>query len=354
MTFGLSSYGVLRKLVLPDRVVRIARVMAVNVGLILLGCCAVELIFGNWFLPYVPPQPSMFDRRMVFAQELYEPRSEIVYIRDKYGLRGLKDSISRVELVTVGGSTTDQKFITEGETWQDVLHAGTGIVVVNAGVPGMTSGGHILVVEDWLHRIAGLHAKYYLHYLDVNDALLQPLLPPKDTWAQQLRPRSAIWLAITRLHLRLTGPIIVNHAAFGWGSRPGPWMEAKVDPALLARYVEETYKPNLRRLLDGHRHHAETTIFVTEPVNPAFVKRERHTVFAALPNIAQWAAALYAIHDATRAVCRENPQTCRFVDLAGTLTLRPADFYDLVHNTPSGSRRIGDFLARELAFIRSL
>src|SRR5262249_53516482 len=155
--------------------------------------------------------------------------------------RGLKDPIARVELVTVGGSTTDQQFITEGETWQDVLHARTGIVLANAGVPGMTSHGHVLALQDWLHRIPALPAKHYLHYLDVNDAMLHPFAPAKDGWAQQLRPRSAIWLALTKFRLQLAGPIVVNHAAFGWGARPGPWIEAKIDPALIAHYVEETF-----------------------------------------------------------------------------------------------------------------
>jgi hypothetical protein len=49
--------------------------LAVNGGLILLGLCALELIFGNWFLPYMPPLPAMLNQKTIYMQELYERSS---------------------------------------------------------------------------------------------------------------------------------------------------------------------------------------------------------------------------------------------------------------------------------------
>lgn len=45
----------------------------------------------------------------------------------RYGFRGSYPSPGAIDMVTVGGSTTDQRFVTEGKTWQDVLtkEAGT-------------------------------------------------------------------------------------------------------------------------------------------------------------------------------------------------------------------------------------
>jgi hypothetical protein len=74
-------------------------------------------------------------------------------------------------------------------------------------------------------------------------------------------------------------------------------------------------------------------------------------VFVASPDLGKWPVALRDINLATGMVCRQSPGTCRFVDLAEAMSFEPADFYDLVHYTPGGARKIGEFLARELGFI---
>jgi hypothetical protein len=45
------------------------------------------------------------------------------------------------------------------------------------------------------------------------------------------------------------------------------------------------------------------------------------------------------------AFCREVDAIC--IDLAGELVFDLQDFYDAIHTTPSGSRKIGEFLANE-------
>src|SRR5215216_649415 len=71
---------------------------------LLLGVAAVELLFGDWFRPYVPPDPKLYDRTLTYPQRLYKPWSTVTYSRDKYALRGLRGAIETVELVTIGGS----------------------------------------------------------------------------------------------------------------------------------------------------------------------------------------------------------------------------------------------------------
>lgn len=44
--------------------------------------------------------------------------------------------------------------------------------------------------------------------------------------------------------------------------------------------------------------------------------------------------------------CRQQREPC--IDLDSEISLQPADFYDSIHTTPSGSRKIGEFLTRSL------
>jgi hypothetical protein len=72
------------------------------------------LTFGNWFMPYAPPDSKVFDRKFVGWQDLYELHGTITYIRDRYSLRGVHDPISKVDI------RDRRRFhdITEGQTCQ--------------------------------------------------------------------------------------------------------------------------------------------------------------------------------------------------------------------------------------------
>jgi GDSL-like lipase/acylhydrolase family protein len=336
------------------RMSSIFKIIAINLALILFGLVLAELTFGNWFMPYAPPDPKVFDRKFVGWQDLYEPHGTITYTRDRYGLRGVHDNpISMVDIVTVGGSTTDQVFITEGQTWQDVIHAETGLVVANAGIDGMALSTHIAVVEDWLHRIPGLHPRYYLHFLGVNDAWRpsRPLiLTGTDSWNRWLRPRSAIYLALRRIQDRFAPPLLVSHGGMTPEKTP-VWMRVELDQKKISEFIEASFKPTLRTLIKVHQVKNETVILVTQPANPLAVRREGEIVFVSSPQISEWAATLWAINRTMSQVCHAEAVSCHFIDMADELHFEPEDFYDLVHYTPKGASRIGKFLSSRLESI---
>ena len=334
-----------------SRMPSIFKIVSINLALILFGLVLAELIFGNWFMPYAPPDSKVFDRKFVVWQDLYEPHSTITYIRDRYGLRGVHDPISKVDIVTVGGSTTDQGFITEGATWQDVIHNETGLVVANAGIDGMALSSHVAVIENWLHRIPGLHPRYYLHFLGVNDAT-QPsrpaILTGMDSWNRWLRPRSAIYLALRRIQDRFAPPLVVTHKGMIPGGAP-VWARVELDQIKISKFIEASFKPTLRTLIKAHDVKNETVILVTQPANPLAVRREGEAVFVSSPHISEWAATLWAINRSMSQVCHEEAVSCHFIDMADEMRFEPEDFYDLVHYTPNGASRIGKFLSSRLS-----
>jgi hypothetical protein len=168
-------------------------VLVVNLAVLLVGVVGLEIAFGNWFTPYVLPNCSIYDRTVTYQQNFYLPWSTVTVVRDKYGFRGLHQPIEAVELITVGGSTTAQTDITEGVTWQDVIHKITGIIIANAGIDGLSSNQHAAILEDWFHKIPHLSAKYFLYYTGVNDAYIVQTFsvvdPPKkrSSWYKRLR-----------------------------------------------------------------------------------------------------------------------------------------------------------------------
>ena len=98
-----------------------------------------------------------------------------VYTRDRYGLRGnYGDDPANIEILVIGGSTTDEGFITDGETWVDVLGrrltgAGVPRVTVNAGVSDHTTVGHLYSFDAWFPEIPGLKPRFFITLIGVND-----------------------------------------------------------------------------------------------------------------------------------------------------------------------------------------
>jgi hypothetical protein len=338
-----------------SQVITLVIVNLAALAVIVIGC---ELIFGNWFAPFVPPGAAIVDQDYTYSQTLYEPAGEIRYVRDKFGLRGVHEPLNHVQVVTVGGSTTDQRYIGEGQTWQDVWRKAGKIAVANAGVDGMSSFGHIVAVTDWLHKIPGFEPKYYLHYVGVNDASLTgdgrrlgDLSNEVSSWRHDIVRRSVLAKGLAKLWFRASGPREVTHQRMNVPPMlPLEEMKlASLDTHDIEKYVAQIYKPNLRRLLELSAQRGEKVIFASQPANPALVRwRDGKTYVApSRQRLAHWAVALGMINRANRDVCAQSTD-CQFVDVAGKVSFAADDFYDLVHNTPSGARKIGEFFAQEV------
>jgi len=351
------------------RIAAIAKLAGVNLFLFALLVVGLELAFGEWFSDYFPPYGAIFNRTFTYEQHFYDPPSSVTYVRDQYGLRGASAPVNEIDLVTVGGSTTDQRFITEGATWQDVMHTMSGIRIANAGVDGLSSSGHVVAVTDWLHRIPNFHPRYYLHYIGVNDALYVHYLPLNEPSARakvlallqrQVQPRSFSRIlrarsVFVRTYLRLTawivGPPVVGSNLPSVSTMP-PEVAVEVSDAPMTEYIESIYRPNLHRLIQLHQQNGEHAILVSQPGHPSFFTRKGTSVFVRSKGMEVWAVALRMINDTTQAVCREHAANCSFIDLARELPLEADDFYDFVHATPAGARRIGTFLAQKLSELR--
>jgi hypothetical protein len=317
----------------------------------------LELAFGNWFESFVPPQKAVVNRSYKYRQELYFPYGDVLYRRDKYGLRGSQETMSAIELATVGGSTTDQHYITEGQTWQDVLRTLTGVRVANAGVDGMTSFGHLVAVSEWLHEIPNFSPKNYLHFIGVNDAALIQEAQQHDfdrsgrsnPWLLSLSKRSAIVGAVEKLWSRSTGPRAVAHGAIT-PQRNVSFVKADIDQDTIEPFIESVYKPNLRKLIQLHRRRNERVIFVSQIAHPSLIQWKNGETYVAADSgdLRKFAVALSMINIATERTCGEGADLCRFYDLATKVRFEARDFYDLVHTTPSGAQKIGAFLAEQV------
>jgi lysophospholipase L1-like esterase len=354
------------------RLVYWLRVVGINLGLIAGGLLIAELLFGAWFagnfahvLFHLGGTTLIHD-----VAPLYEGGGKAVYRRDPFGLRGTYSSPATIDVLTIGGSTTDQPYIDEGQTFQDVLARrfvadGRSITVVNAGVNGQTTVGHLRAMDEWFPRIPNFQPKHILAYIGINDAELDDVdrssydrgdrLGRDGGLGPYIKRRSAIYL----LYSIAKGAAVARHAKLGHsqgrvsGRDPATgaslWREIQpgaaplaVDDALAKRLA--AYQERVAELVRRIRATGARPIIVTQ--SRADYRSRDGRVFGRLRPDGTIDAGSYpkmsAYNRQALAACREAEAIC--IDLGAELWFEDADFYDAVHNTPSGAAKIGDYL----------
>lgn len=343
----------------------VARLVGVNLLVLLAGVIVLELCFGSWIADNRIRNLNLVSNRLYVhdVSPLYDNGGEVVvYERDAYALRGEYSSPAEIDILTMGGSTTDQKYLSEGQTWQDVLRAdfardGRDVSVVNAGVDGHSTRGHIRSFEWWLPTIPGLAPKYVLFLLGVNDIHLDTQesydrleRPAHDaSLADTLRERSALVYALRTLRgiLRAretqVGHRRVDFEAVQWVDAPVRDHHAERSAAR-----RQAYAQRLRRLARETRAIGAEPIFVTQLMR-SWKLVDGHIVGTSggadpEANGVDMYTIMSLFNRDTLRVCRSVKAIC--FDLASALQpqLVDADFYDFIHTTPSGARKIGDAL----------
>ena len=353
------------------------RVIGINAGLLTAVLLAVELIFGTWLSgPSFGSLnlPRDVERRFAVSDG-DRPGRIAVYTRDRFGLRGRYDNPGDIGIMALGGSTTNELYVSDGETWTDRLaenfaRAGAALSVVNAGAEGQSTNGHIRNFAAWFPLIPGLKFRYALAYVGINDMALGAdgaKSAEEDKFDRMQSPR---WDRRLRNHARNNSVLYrlwrtwrgmgkakdarlvhtsLDHARFKWVAAPdggGP-VAAPAPESDLARRIAG-YRGRIGILIARIRARGAEAIIVTQ--QKSHWRRENgRLLFAAdaagNPDTSGY-AEMVLFNRAAMAACAEARAIC--VDLGGEIEFKPGDFYDWVHTTPAGSARIADYLFAKL------
>jgi len=348
----------------------LARILLVNATILLGGLVALELVFGGWIRTDRMYRLNLVRDRTIHydASGFYTSAGLTTYTRDRWGLRGTHASPADIDVLTLGGSAADQRYITDGRTWQDVIQRlfaeeGRRVVVANGAVDGQSTHGHLRNFEWWLPFVPGLRPQYVLVYVGVNDMYRDAgdpwdrlLAPERRNWRARIEEKSALLYLVRTLR--------------GWGkSRVGGLRHRREDldswawttegklgdvRPLMAGRVEE-YRSRLRLLAARIRGFGARPIYVTQPRYLYRVRQDGAVegnaevvrVGDAEVNGVDVYRMMEMIHAATLEVCREERAVC--FDAAREVAWTSADFYDSVHNTPAGAEKLGRYLHARLA-----
>jgi lysophospholipase L1-like esterase len=349
-----------------ERIAHWGRVVLVNLAILTALLALVELVMGTWI--FGPNLGSLnIHTNVQFAitgSPYYPPGTVAHYRRDRYGLRGdYGGDPARITLLTVGGSTTAEVTVGEGDTWSDALARGLrgqgkSVTIANAGVDGHSTVGHIKSFDAWFAKIPGLRPRYIVFLVGVNDrgvapdAVSGPDSLVNDTAYKRARAFVENNSAIVRLARTLRGWIAarrigVHHGSGGRETEDSKWVPAPL-PADLAERLHasvEAYGRRLRVL------HARALAFGATPIYVTQINGDGRIIGGVVHEIegsggGRIFAELALYNAELLRFCAEVRAHC--ADLAAELKFGPGDFYDAVHTTPQGSRKIGEYLAGKL------
>jgi len=349
---------------------RIVVLVVVNGLMLAIGLILVELVLGSWL------DSSRLNRlnllkdcvRRFDISNLYEDANPVIqYSRDKYGLRGTYDHPGCIGLLTVGGSTTDQRCIRDGETWQDVLQghferAGIPMVVANAGVDGQSTYGHIKNFEWWFPHIPNLKPDYILFYVGLNDFHKEAgygydrLVEEESSRGLKgiIRDNSALWHMGRTLWGAYEARVVKKMGRDSIDFSAAQWTRNQLqnDYDFMDSRLDE-YADRLRVLAQKTLEFDATPIFATQPSRQYRITPEgiigrstasfydRHAY-----NGVDYYHMMVRLNGVTESVAQEKGAL--FVDLAGCPGWEDSDFYDFVHMTPKGARKVGTWMFESL------
>ncbi len=342
--------------------VRAGKLVLGNFLVLALGIISLELFFGDWFGHRL--WGLLCDVQFVYsAKAIYGVEKTTHYVRDTQCLRGRYDPLS-IDVITVGGSATDQRYLTEGETWQDRAAAyfaqhGRRLSIANAGVDGQSTIGHLWDFSHWFPLLSS-QPKFYLFYVGVNDIYrttpsigYDEHVQPVDSVLRKIKARSALYrLKRTVVGMWEAREMGVGHKRIDFAKKPYTEKGILSDFSFYKKYLREIFLPRLDRLVRATNAIGSQPIFVTQ--RTYMWKEENGRIFGVaktskvggivVNGIDRYLMEI-AMADAILNFCKERQLTC----IDGHRALGASeDFYDFAHNTPQGAERLGAYIGARL------
>jgi lysophospholipase L1-like esterase len=291
---------------------------------------------------------------------------EIIHRKNNIGFRGpdwTGTKPDRLRVFAVGGSTTENVYLTEGSTWPDRLarllepHF-PDLWMNNAGLTGHSTFGHAILLRDHLSRY---EPDVLIYLVGINDIGREDL---HDWERDDMRVMSWPGLANASEVVALTVNI---HRALAARKRRITHNTAGLDESWLvtwkipdetrravvdrAQRLTDDYAARLRALVSSSLELGAHVVLVTQPAlyGEGFDDRtglDLSLVYADQVDGGTAWQILEMYNDVTRSVATELGVP--LVDLARALPKSSRYFYDTIHFTNEGASRVAEILADEI------
>ena len=155
---------------------RSLKVITYNIFIFLILILLIELFFGYWFKKenfgiYMRKERKInWQTSTIFNQKKYD----FFYKRNYWGFRGEEFDPKDVKIIFEGGSTGNQRFTPEeltivGQLNKKLNLKNSKFKIYNASTDGKSLNGYINDFKFWLPKITDLNPDYVIFYIGIND-----------------------------------------------------------------------------------------------------------------------------------------------------------------------------------------
>lgn len=292
------------------------------------------------------------------------------HTKNSLGFRGPDppaDLSRRLSVVTIGGSTTECLFLSDGKTWTDAMARALertfpDIWVNNAGLDGQSTYGHLVLLRDFVDALRPRVAVFLIGVNDIGlaagnpyDTALTPPSSPVRSAAVFIRDHSEL----AALAQNLVRVARAREEGFGHGqvdlaTIPRLEHNEALTQATIAKFSAQlpAFASRVSALVDECRTHGIEPILVTQPalygdgVDPSTGVELSTLQVKGAANGRLWWRIQELYNDVTRTTARERDVV--LVDAARELPKDSRLFYDFIHFTNEGAERLGDLVAARI------
>lgn len=293
----------------------------------------------------------------------YENNSSIVdYVRNKYGLRDSCATPSEIDILTIGGSTTDQRYVSFDNTYQSIIERRLKTYindfgcVSNAGVDGHSTWGHLFSFEHWFPIIPNLRPKFIVLYIGINDVNLLRKIPLNSGYEKMgehgiksFFKNFEIVKSLLPLYRFLKqktnsdSPIYAKHKLIRYSDDDYVINVINNQTEFLSKQNTSIFRSRMQSLMEHISSLGAIPVCITQP-HRYIMKKNGQTY--GIPDVLgkgfsgiDFDYSLRKLNDVIFELCKKNT-----LDLYNHQFLS-IHFYDGVHTTSSGSREIGERIA---------
>jgi lysophospholipase L1-like esterase len=292
------------------------------------------------------------------------------HTKNSLGFRGPdppKDFSKRLTVLTIGGSTTECLFLSDGRTWTDQMARRLApsfpdLWVNNAGLDGQSTYGHLILLRDF---VDDLHPRVAVFLIGANEIGLDAsnpydtsLLPPPSairsaasflTDHSELAGLAQNLLRVSRAHSAGFGHVQIDLTTI---------RHLEHDPAYTAATIATfsaalpSFAARVAAIVEECRRHGIEPVLITQPwlngdaIDPATGVNLATIQVRGAANGRLWWQVQERYNDVTRQTAAAHGVLV--IDAARELPKDSRLFYDFMHFTNAGAARLGDIVATHL------
>ena len=296
------------------------------------------------------------DQKYTFKNELYEPYNDIKYSRDKYGFRGRKKNLENIDILVLGGSTTDERYLNLDDTWVERLEEKINkkfskeMDIVNAGIDGQSSVGHIWNFNNWFAKLDNIKPKYIIIYFGLNE---RDHKSRYDLEYQEFNFIDKIFILIKNnqgftYNLYRHFDLIINkneYKKIGHVKRNSNYKKVNYEKLPLDqndKILSNKIYGNLKKLNDLVLDMNSIPIFITQ--RTLRWKKIDEQLFS-LPGQNYYKDEKLRAETIMK-FCEQNDLNC--IDIFNTIDLKENDSYDLIHLNPTGAEKLSEEIYKKI------